>query len=76
MMHADELYNNQIMKITKITLNDEDSQRLFYLGIYPGAQLMRIQKAPMGDPIIFQLQGNRLILRRKDAKHIHGEVMV
>lgn len=72
-MRADQLQNEQVMRIQTIDLNQEDTQRLFYLGFYPGAIIKRIQEAPMHDPILFQVNGNRLILRKQDARYIIGE---
>ena len=43
-------------------------QRLTACGLWPGAQVERIGKAPFGDPLLFRLHGYRLALRSSEAK--------
>lgn len=61
--------------IRSIALSQKDCQRLFYLGIYPGAKITLLRKAWMQDPQLYFVCGNALMLRNVDANHIEVEVI-
>lgn len=75
-MQANLLKAHQKMRIQIIKLSKQDQQRLFYIGIYPGAIIEKVQEAPMHDPMIYQLYDHRVILRNEDASNIIGEVLL
>lgn len=74
-MKASELRELDKAVITSIDKNESDTMRLFYLGMYKGAQIQMIRKAPLHDPYIFYVQGSYLILRRQDAVQIEVELL-
>ena len=45
-------------------------RRLLEMGFCNGASVEVVRKAPLGDPIEFQLRGYHLSLRSEQAKHI------
>ncbi len=45
-------------------------QRLRDLGFHPKTRVRVVRRAPLGDPIVFELRGYRLCLRRKEAASI------
>ncbi len=45
-------------------------QRLRDLGFHPNTQVRVVRRAPLGDPIVFELRGYRLCLRLKEAASI------
>ena len=45
-------------------------RRLIDLGFVPGTPIRAIRRAPLGDPITYELRGGRLCLRRSEAKRI------
>jgi len=45
-------------------------QRLLDLGIFPGIRLAVKWYAPLGDPMIIEVNDSELALRLNDAKHI------
>ena len=48
----------------------EDSplgRRLLDLGFVPGTEVRVVRRAPLGDPVEFELRGYRLCLRRTEA---------
>lgn len=52
-------------------------KRLAEMGILPGVTVQMKRRAPMGDPIAFQVRGYQLSLRKSDAekisvRQIHG----
>lgn len=73
-MKLSELQDGQRAIICKIQLSHKDTKRLFYIGMYVGAYIEKIRKAPAGDPILFYVCGNQVILRSKDALKIDVEV--
>ena len=46
------------------------SRRLLDLGVLPGTPIRVIRRAPLGDPVVYELRGYRLCLRRSETAHI------
>lgn len=74
-MKLTELAVGDSGKITDIQLPQRDKKRLFYIGLYEGAFITKMQIAPVGDPTLYFVLGNQIILRNKDAQKIHVEVI-
>lgn len=53
-------------------INDDKklAKRLMALGCIEGTEVTFKNTAPLGDPIIINLKGSNLALRKKDAKNI------
>lgn len=45
-------------------------RRLLDLGVLPGTPIRVIRRAPLGDPVVYELRGYRLCLRRSETAHI------
>ena len=45
-------------------------QRLLDLGFVPGTPLRVIRRAPLGDPVAYELRGTRICLRAREAATI------
>jgi ferrous iron transport protein A len=45
-------------------------RRLFDLGFAQGVEVQLIRRAPMRDPLVFQVGGGEMLLRRQDADRI------
>jgi ferrous iron transport protein A len=45
-------------------------QRLRDLGLLPGTELRVLRRAPLGDPVEYELRGYRLCLRRSEAARV------
>ena len=45
-------------------------RRLADLGFLPGTQVRVLRRAPLGDPIVYELRGYRLCLRRAEAARV------
>lgn len=69
-MKAIELKELEEAIIISIDMKSEDATRLFYLGMYPGAHIKLVRRAPLHDPFVFSVQGGYLILRRENASLI------
>ena len=46
----------------------ELKSRLYEMGIYPKQILQLVQKAPLGDPIVVQVDDHLIMLRNEEAK--------
>ena len=52
---------------------DDDSpisRRLLDLGMLPNTPVKVLRRAPLGDPVVYELRGYRLCLRRGDAARV------
>ncbi|MBC5625954.1 ferrous iron transport protein A [Clostridium sp. NSJ-49] len=56
--------------IDKINGDSKLAKRLFALGCIEGTEIELKRIAPLGDPIILNLRGFDLAIRKKDAKNI------
>lgn len=45
-------------------------RRLLDLGFSPDTVVRVVRKAPLGDPVVYELRGTRLCLRRTEASRI------
>ena len=48
----------------------EDCRRLLDLGFTPGEDVLVVQCAPLGDPLVVQIRGALLALRKREAAWI------
>ncbi len=63
-----ELGRNQVARV--VAIDPSASPRLAALGFCPGTMLRADRRAPLGDPMIFEVRGTRLALRQRDARCI------
>lgn len=49
-------------------------RRLLDLGFFPQTRVRAVRRAPLGDPIVFELRGYRLCIRRADAEGVRVEL--
>ena len=49
-------------------------RRLFDMGVTPGADVILMKKAPLGDPIEITIRGYELTLRKNEAIYVTVEV--
>lgn len=69
----DQIARGEVARITG--LDADASPRLATLGFCPGTRVSLDRRAPLGDPLIFELRGTRLALRGHDAHAIRVEVI-
>lgn len=68
-----ELGHQHPSLITAIAENCGVKNRLFQLGVIPGARAQVLRTAPLGDPMQVSIEGTLLSIRRQDAEHIQVE---
>jgi ferrous iron transport protein A len=61
-------------KVRALAGTDSISARLLEMGLIPGTTITLIGKAPLGDPLEFELRGYRLSLRKSEAQRVAIEV--
>lgn len=57
-------------RIVGFTSDDQISKRLFDLGFTPGELAALVRKAPMRDPLVFDIGGSQIVLRKREASRI------
>jgi Fe2+ transport system protein FeoA len=60
--------------ITKVVGVGSIRRRMLDMGLVKGAEIIVIRRAPLGDPIEFELKGYKLSLRKDEAKNVFVEV--
>jgi ferrous iron transport protein A len=45
-------------------------QRLLALGFIPGASIVAVRAAPLGDPVEYRIKGYNISLRKEDARMV------
>lgn len=60
--------------IVKVEGEGKIRRRLFDMGVTPGAEVILMKKAPLGDPIEITIRGYELTLRKNEAIYVTVEV--
>ena len=50
--------------------NEPVGRRLLDLGFTRGSRIRVVRRAPLGDPVEYELRGSRICLRRREAQRI------
>lgn len=66
-----ELNPGEKALIEKVLGDEKLAKRLSALGLVEGTEIEFRRVAPLGDPIVLNLRGFDIAIRKKDAKHIH-----
>lgn len=69
-MSVIELKPGEKAYIDKITGDEKLARRLHALGCIEGTEVSMKQSAPLGDPVIINLRGFNLAIRKRDAQNI------
>lgn len=56
--------------VIRVEGDDPVARRLVDLGFWPGTTVHAVRKAPLGDPVQYNLRGFRLALRRDEASRV------
>jgi len=65
---------DQTGQVIHVDADDARGRRLLDLGFLPGTSLRVVRRAPLGDPVLYELRGYRVSLRRDDAQYVHVRV--
>ena len=69
-MNLSELAEEQTATVVSIEGDDAISVRLYEMGISEGESIRMVGRAPLGDPIEYEVCGYRLSLRKTEAARI------
>lgn len=69
----DQLTLGGVATVLRVEGDDPIARRLQDLGFWPGTVVHAVRRAPLGDPVQYNLRGFRLALRRDEASRIHVE---
>ncbi|RMD02479.1 ferrous iron transport protein A [Clostridium autoethanogenum] len=69
-----DLKLGEIGMIKSISGNEKLVKRLLALGCIEGTEVLLKKCAPLGDPIVINLRGFNLAIRKKDAQNISVNV--
>lgn len=72
-MTLDKLKVGQSAKIKNLGGQGAIRRRLLDLGLTPNTTINVVKVAPLGDPILVNLRGYQLTLRKEEARHIYVE---
>lgn len=72
-MKLSELKNNETAYISTVGGSRSFHLRLGEMGFVPGQEVTRIYAAPLGNPIVFAMLGQKVALRRSEAELIGAE---
>ncbi len=56
--------------VTAVTGDGSLRRRLLELGLVPGVPVKLLRRAPLGDPLVIQVRGYDLSLRRAEAERV------
>jgi Fe2+ transport system protein FeoA len=68
-----ELAVGQSGKVVSVEAGDAIGQRILEMGLTPGVVVRLAGAAPLGDPLVFEVRGYRLSLRKAEAALVEVE---
>lgn len=81
-MHLSKMLNTlsdcskgELFVIQKLKLEGVMRRRLLDLGFVKGAEVLVLQRSPLGDPVAFRVSGTTVALRKEESSKIFGEVL-
>lgn len=75
LIRAAAMEKGQAGVVNQVCAERSVNRRLRDMGVRPGAPIRSEGKAPLGDPLEFEVMGYRLALRRSEADAITVEVV-
>ncbi len=60
----------QQARVVRVGGTDEISLRLLEMGLTPGVTVTCLGRAPLGDPLEFEVRGYRLSVRKSEAERV------
>ena len=65
----------ELFVIQELNLEGVMRRRLLDLGFVKGAEVLVLQRSPLGDPTAFRVSGTTVALRNEESSKILGEVL-
>ncbi|MDQ0215125.1 ferrous iron transport protein A [Oikeobacillus pervagus] len=70
-----EAKTGDCIKIKELKVKGTMRRRLLDLGFVPSAEVIVLQKSPLGDPIAFRVSNTTIALRKEESSQIFGELI-
>jgi ferrous iron transport protein A len=70
-MTLDSIPRKTMARVVAVDAATGSGLRLMEMGIVPGAPVLVVNRAPLGDPIRILVSNYQLALRREEARTIH-----
>jgi ferrous iron transport protein A len=70
----DQIPKGRIVRVQSVSGDDATAHRLGELGVRKGVEIEVLQRAPLGDPTLFELCGYQLCLRRSESARVRVEL--
>jgi ferrous iron transport protein A len=70
LLRLTDLRPGETAEVVAVSGDDAIGRRLLDLGLLPGTPVTVMRRAPLGDPVVYELRGYRLCLRRSEAARI------
>lgn len=74
-MKLTDLRYGKTAKIVQISSESDSAVRLHALGMLPERTIRRRQKAPFGDPVAYEMEGQKISIRRAEAELVEIELV-
>lgn len=68
--HLADLPPGTAGRVIAVDAHGPIGRRLLDLGFVPGTEVRVVRRAPLGDPVEYELRGYRVCLRRSEAQQI------
>jgi ferrous iron transport protein A len=65
-----DLPPGSVARVAAVDVRSPIGRRLLDLGFVPGTEVRVVRRAPLGDPVEYELRGYRVCLRRSEARQI------
>jgi ferrous iron transport protein A len=66
----DDLRPGETGRVRRVEAETRLATRLADLGFCPGTPVRMVRRAPLGDPVLYELRGYQIALRRGEARRI------
>lgn len=73
LMRLSELALGERARVVGVDATGEVGQRILEMGMTPGIEVRMAGTAPLGDPLVYEVRGYRLSLRKAEAAHVEVE---
>ncbi len=68
------LPNGSSAVIEEVDASTPEGRRLLDLGFVPRTEIAVVRRAPLGDPVEYEVRGTRICLRRSEAQRVRVRV--
>jgi len=73
MYRLSDLKRGQSAEIRTIHGESDTVIRLYALGLLPGTRVEHVNTAPLGDPVAYRIDGQKISMRRVDSANVEIE---